>query len=824
MARPGGLVPLADVVVDGEHEGRRAFSANGPDPQMLWTPSKEEREAFGGHAALRVRVGLQPLAGRLTDPCLYADWGDGFSEETRASLRVVEPGLYTAVARSNASGLRRLRIDPTASPARFVVTRLEVEPADGEEGALRRHSAPKRLLRKVLRRLPAPAQRMLRLTRDALAGDSRAREGARRRLLGVLRPGAADPWREAYVHAFEVARNLRSPHFAAPPVAPPARDLEGARVIAFHLPQFHPIPENDAWWGRGFTEWSNVTKATPQFRGHLQPRLPADLGYYDLRLPEALRAQADLARRTGVDAFCFHYYWFAGRRLLERPLDAFAADPEIDLPFALCWANENWTRRWDGAESDILIAQQHSPEDDLAAIDDIARYMRQPRYLQVEGRPLLLIYRPDILPDAAATVQRWRARARELGLGELFLLCTTAFGFTDYEGYGFDGVVEFPPHAISLGEITDAVERLNAQFTGRVYDYEAVVEAKVEELAERQDGRFFPGVMPAWDNEARKPGAGHAFHNAAPEPYRRWLEAALDATRRLSPPGERMVFVNAWNEWAEGAYLEPDRWFGHGFAQATRSALEAAAPRVMADHPLVARAEQAFRRRTEAVVLLHLFYPELIDEFAARLPADLDLIVTFSDLWDESEVRRLSEALPQARLIPVRNRGRDLMPFVTALRTAREDGYGLFCKVHGKRSPHRADGDQWRGELVGALLGPGAAARAQAAFAEDPRLGLLAAAKARRRLGEQGVMHNNAEAVGRLSRLFGFRDDAETPFPAGSMFWGRVAAFQPLADAPPAQLDFEPEMGRIDGTLAHALERSLAALVGAAGYEARFTL
>jgi hypothetical protein len=299
---------------------------------MLWTPSREERAALAAHAAVRVRVGLQPLDGRLADPCLYADWGDGFSEETRASLRVVEPGLYTAVARSNAAGLRRLRIDPTASPARFVVTRLEVEPADGEAGAVRRHSAPKRLLRRVLRRLPAPLQRLLRLTREALTGDARARQGARRRLLGVLRPGAGDPWREAYVHAFEVARNLRSPHFAAPPLSPPARDPEGARVIAFHLPQFHPIPENDAWWGKGFTEWSNVTKAVPQFRGHVQPRLPADLGYYDLRLPEALRAQADLARRTGVDAFCFHYYWFGGRRLLERPLDAFVADPEIDLP------------------------------------------------------------------------------------------------------------------------------------------------------------------------------------------------------------------------------------------------------------------------------------------------------------------------------------------------------------------------------------------------------------------------------------------------------------------------------------------------------------
>jgi lipopolysaccharide biosynthesis protein len=687
------LKPLVDVRADGALEGAPVFVASGADPQMLWRPEGADRAALAGHGAVRVRIGLKALEGRLTDPCLYADWGDGFSEETRATLRIVEPGLYTAVSRSNGADLRRLRIDPTSSPGRFVVTRLQVEPAEGEPTAAARHSPLKRLLRKGLRRLPLPLQRLLRTLRAAVRGDAGAQGGARRRLLRALTPGRTDPWREAYVHAFEVARNLRSPHFAAPPMAPPAREADGARLIAFHLPQFHPIPENDAWWGRGFTEWSNVSKATPQFRGHLQPRLPADLGFYDLRLPEVLRQQADLARRTGVDGFCFHYYWFGGRRLLEGPLDAFAADPEIDLPFALSWANENWTRRWDGQESDILIAQQHSPEDDLAVFDDMARYMRHPRYIRVGGKPLLMVYRPDILPEAEATVRRWRARARETGLGELFLLCTNAFGFSDYAGLGFDGIVEFPPHAISLGEITDHIEPLNVGFAGRVYDYDAVVAAKVEELSERADPRSLPGVMPAWDNEARKPGAGHVFHNAAPEGFRQWLLAALDVSRRVAPTGERLVFVNAWNEWAEGAYLEPDRWFGHGFAQAARSALETRAPRIAPDHPLVVRSEAEFERRHDAVVLLHLFYPELIEEFAARLQGGpFDIAVTFSDLWTADRVEALAQAFPAARLLPVPNQGRDLAPFLEGLRFAQRAGHALFCKLHSKRSPHRPTG------------------------------------------------------------------------------------------------------------------------------------
>jgi lipopolysaccharide biosynthesis protein len=650
------------------------------------------------------------------------------------------------------------------------------------------------------------------------------RRGLRRLLPSV--GSDQGPWRDAYVRGLEVARNLRSPQFAAPALAPPRREADAPKVLAFYLPQFHPFPENDRWWGKGFTEWTNVSKAMPQFTGHLQPRLPGELGFYDLRTPETLRDQAALAKIAGVDAFCFHYYWFGGHRLLERPLDAFVADETIDLPFALCWANENWTRRWDGQESDILMAQNHSPKDDIALFDDLARYIASPRYVRVDGRPLIVVYRPDILPDAAATAKRWRERARKAGIGELFLLCTNAFGFSDYRAAGFDGLVEFPPHALAVGEITDDMQRLNPQFVGRVYDYQAVVADRIESLASREDPRRYPGIMPSWDNEARKPGAGHVFHSAAPHLFHPWAEAALDCAVRLAPPEERLVFVNAWNEWGEGAYLEPDRWFGHGSAQALRAAIEARAPRIGADHPRVT-ASARIARGHDSVLLVHIFYADLIPAFAkhiARLRDKADVIITFPDLWSEAELTALAKAIPRARLVPTPNRGRDIAPFMTALRIAADQGYSVFCKVHSKKSPHLAHGAQWRDALLDGLIAPAAAEAALQNFALEPRLGLLAPASARMRLGDHAVMFNNGPGMTLLAERLGFRYGDDSEFAAGSMFWGRVPAFKAIYAYPASDYPFEPELGRIDGTLAHAFERATGAIVRAGNHSLSWDL
>ncbi len=220
------------------------------------------------------------------------------------------------------------------------------------------------------------------------------------------------------------------------------------RAIAFYLPQFHPIPENDQWWGKGFTEWTNVIKARPLFKNHYQPHLPADLGFYDLRLPETRKAQADLARQHGIHGFCYYHYWFNGKRLLERPLDEVLTSGQPDFPFCICWANENWTRRWNGEDQDILIKQTYSSEDDLNHIRTLIPYFRDHRYIKVNGRPLILIYRVSSLPHPAQTAAIWRREAIRAGFPDLYLCTVVSLGTLDFDpaSIGFDSAVDFPPN------------------------------------------------------------------------------------------------------------------------------------------------------------------------------------------------------------------------------------------------------------------------------------------------------------------------------------------------------------------------------------------
>ena len=219
------------------------------------------------------------------------------------------------------------------------------------------------------------------------------------------------------------------------------------RYVAFYLPQFHPIPENDEWWGAGFTEWRNVARADPLFRGHDQPHLPGDLGFYDLRLAETRGAQVDLAARYGVDAFCYFHYWFDGHRLLERPFDAVLRSGEPRHPFLLCWANENWTRVWDGKSAEMLMQQTYSHEDDLRHVRALAEAFADPRYLRIDGRPVFLVYRPLHLPEPARFADTWRSEAARLGVGDLYL-CGVNGGLDqaiDPGVLGLDAVVAFAP-------------------------------------------------------------------------------------------------------------------------------------------------------------------------------------------------------------------------------------------------------------------------------------------------------------------------------------------------------------------------------------------
>ncbi|CAM5388833.1 Trans-aconitate methyltransferase OS=Afipia felis OX=1035 GN=NCTC12722_00268 PE=4 SV=1 [Afipia felis] len=348
-------------------------------------------------------------------------------------------------------------------------------------------------------------------------------------------------------------------------------ETSDVQLIAYYLPQFHPIPENDEWWGKGFTEWRNVARAFPLFEGHYQPRKPAELGYYDLRVPDVMRRQVELARLYGISAFCFHFYWFGGKRLLETPLENFLADKDLDLSFCLCWANENWSRRWDGSENEVLISQSHSDEDDEAFLRYLDKYFKDERYLKIDGRPVLTVYRPAILKDMAATTARWRRISKELGYPDLYLIATNAFSFNDYEKYGFDALSEFPPHALEVPNVQGEIAMTPLRTGWRVRRYADIVTSEKERLVD-EVRTIHPGLMPSWDNSARRPTNGEIIHGSTPELFRQWLQRAFSRAIK-NPENERLVFVNAWNEWAEGAYLEPDQRFGYAYLEACASVL-----------------------------------------------------------------------------------------------------------------------------------------------------------------------------------------------------------------------------------------------------------
>lgn len=348
------------------------------------------------------------------------------------------------------------------------------------------------------------------------------------------------------------------------------------RTIAFYLPQFHPIPENDEWWGTGFTEWTNVRPTQPAFVGHHQPRVPGELGYYDLRDTSVQRRQIELAKLYGLEGFCFYFYWFGGKRLLETPVENWLNDPTLDFPFCLCWANENWSRRWDGLDQELLIGQHHSPDDDIAFITEASRYLRDPRYIRINGRPVLVIYRPSLLPSMKETAGRWRDWCRDNGVGEIYLAYVQSFEKNDPRDHGLDAAIEFPPNNSGPPDVTDQMVPIQQPFTSTVYDWSVLAERS--ENYQPRDYMLFRSLCPGWDNTARRKQGGTVFINNTSAKYQRWFENAIDDTiANIADPTERLVFVNAWNEWAEGAYLEPDTANGYAYLQATRDALESRA-------------------------------------------------------------------------------------------------------------------------------------------------------------------------------------------------------------------------------------------------------
>jgi GT2 family glycosyltransferase len=353
-------------------------------------------------------------------------------------------------------------------------------------------------------------------------------------------------------------------------------EMNRIRTLAFYLPQFHPTPENDLWWGRGFTEWTNVTKARASYAGQYQPHLPADFGFYDLRTPETLRGQAEMAARYGIDGFVVYYYNFGARRVLHRPLEVVRANPDIPFNWCLCWANENWTKHWDGGTREILLEQSYDEETLRAIIADAVAQAADPRYIRVDGKPLFLLYRPLLLPDCRVFAAMARTAFEMAGFPGVHLVYVESMEAVDRgvkpSDLGFDAAVEFPPQGRAAPSEA-AVEVLKEGWAGLRFDYPETV----LNFLRRDSVPYarYPSVFPSWDNTARQPLRGHSFDGVGPEAFRVYVEEKIEEVRAFHMGGERLLFVNAWNEWAEGTHLEPDIAYGHRWLEALRDAMAA---------------------------------------------------------------------------------------------------------------------------------------------------------------------------------------------------------------------------------------------------------
>jgi lipopolysaccharide biosynthesis protein len=588
----------------------------------------------------------------------------------------------------------------------------------------------------------------------------------------------------------------------------PARS--GVQLIAYYLPQFHIIPENDESWGRGFTEWTNVTRALPQFAGHYQPHFPGDLGFYDLSNEETIERQVALARKYGISGFCIHYYWFSGKRLLEKPLATLHRRKDLDIRFCLCWANETWSRRWDGSEHEVLIPQIHTAESDKRFIEDALRYMDDPRYLTIDGRLVLVVYRAELLADPERTTEHWRNVVCKSVGKDLFLLRAMSFEPTTLVN-GFDASVQFPPHHLNAPDASASRTLYNPAFSGSIYDYPALLPTIKRQFRE-YDFPVIPTVMTGWDNTPRRGSAGTCYYGSTPATYAAWLAEAAYFAKHKPVGGSNCVFINAWNEWGEGAHLEPDQRFGHAYLRATVEALRpycdvevpSAGPLPIATIPAATTAQ-----KSDTAWVIHASCRDALHAVLAGTGHlnEHDLFISISEGAERELMPAIARLAPRANIFIFADKGRDVRPFLYILARIVDHGYRYFVKLPAVRNLDRANRGEPRDEGVPPMLALCRATVMRELFAQHPRIGLIAPAgqvrSSTRDMGSSG----NLAWLARLCRELKLGVLGEFSFVGNNMYAGRVDALERLTQVNSLGDRFEEELGQSDGTLGHALER-----------------
>lgn len=590
------------------------------------------------------------------------------------------------------------------------------------------------------------------------------------------------------------------------------------KTVAFYLPQFHPFPENDLWWGKGFTEWTNVTKAKPNFADHYQPHLPIHNGFYDLRLPEVMIEQAKLAKNYGIHGFNFYYYWFDGKILMHKPFEILLNHTEIDINFCITWANENWTRRWDGQESDILIGQNHSHNDSEKFLESLFKYFKDTRYIRVDNKPVLIVYRADIIPNMKETIELWRNQVKKAGFDGIYLICSQTFGIKSPDVFGFDAAMEFPPHTVSSNGINHEVNLTNEDFEGIIFDYNQVVENALKVV--EPEYKVYRTSMLSWDNTARKQNNSHIFNNFTLLKYKQWFANTVFNVLNNTKYGkdEKFAFVNAWNEWAEGTHLEPDRKYGYGYLQSTYDILKNIDSKYSQDlHSFPSN------NMNDIAVIVHIHYTDIWEEIESYLSNikiyGFDLYVTLTNT-EHNIIEKIIEKYPSAYIKLVENRGRDIMPFIDIYHHVSSLNYKYICKIHSKKSTYRNDGALIRNELYDSLLGSkDIIQNIIQQFEDDETIGLIS----NKKYLVDHTSHNltyDRELIYELSRILNLTFKYSI-FTAGSMFWFKPSALKNIDKIENSY--FEIEKGWADGTVAHSVERLFCNLVEANGFQTKET-
>ncbi len=595
------------------------------------------------------------------------------------------------------------------------------------------------------------------------------------------------------------------------------------KALAFYLPQFHTFPENDEWWGKGFMEWTNTRKAQPRFIGHYQPREPHDdFGYYELTNKEILKKQINLAKEHHVYGFCFYYYWFSGKKLMEKPIDILLKNKDLDFPFCLCWANENWTRRWDGLNNEVLIEQKYEKRDPEIFIKDMKKYLVDKRYIRVDDKPVILVYNPKEIPNFEETVASWRRTAREIGIGEIEIWSYRSLFDDDFSNCDFvDAEFDFAPK-------TFPVEILDSNHGGNVVDYGKLVDfVRDKYIYENHHSLkpFYYSVTMDWDNSPRRADGFFSFANYSPESFYKWTRRVIKNTRMDNPADTRFMFVNAWNEWAEGTYLEPDKKYGYlNINTFTKALLDI--PFDKSVLALTNGSEKADERKRIALQI-HVFYIDVFDEILSeikRFPFKLDLYISTDSNEKSAEITKLlkNHKIKTGEVVVevVENRGRDIYPFLKQLSGVYKN-YDYVGHIHTKKSVENVFGDNWRKYLFNALLGTDNNARRVLGLFKNEKAGIVFPANYESVLHQINIGSNKKE-LNRLLKKMGLKkvtDHEEILFPAGAMFWARAEAIGKIFDLGLTEKDFPEEAGQTDGTIAHAIERLFGIVPSRLGYD-----